>query len=141
VSNREQQPAFVPPMLLTSGPVPDGIAWTLEVKWDGCRVQLRHDRRSVSIRTRNGRDCSDNFPELAAISEALGKRRVTLDGSWCACATTGGSTLRGFGAGSQAAPRNRQPVVLQVFDVLRLDGRSTPALPYRDRRELLDELA
>jgi hypothetical protein len=31
--------------------------------------------------------------------------------------------------------------VLPVFDVLRLDGRSTRRPPYRDRRMLLDELA
>ena len=36
---------------------------------------------------------------------------------------------------------NRRPVVLQVFDVLHLDGRSTRSLPYRERRALLDELA
>jgi ATP-dependent DNA ligase len=48
--NREQQPAFVPPMLLTSGAVPDEAEWTLEVKWDGCRAQLRYDRGSVSLR-------------------------------------------------------------------------------------------
>ena len=31
--------------------------------------------------------------------------------------------------------------LLQVFDVLHLDGRSTRALPYRERRALLEELA
>ena len=31
--------------------------------------------------------------------------------------------------------------MLQVFDVLHLDGRSTRALPYRERRALLEELA
>ena len=33
------------------------------------------------------------------------------------------------------------PALLQVFDVLHLDGRSTRALPYRERRALLEELA
>ena len=61
-------------MLLTPGPVPNGEAWALEVKWDGCRAQLRYDGRSVSLRTRNGRECSAEFPELAAIAAALGKR-------------------------------------------------------------------
>ena len=42
---RESQPTFVPPMLLTAGDVPDGEAWSLELKWDGCRAQLRYDGR------------------------------------------------------------------------------------------------
>src|SRR5437016_9914238 len=67
-------------MLLTSGAVPSGDAWTLELKWDGCRAQLRYDGRAVSLRTRHGRECSEDFPELAAIADSLGKRRATLDG-------------------------------------------------------------
>src|SRR5437763_16288205 len=74
----EQQPSFIPPMLLSSGDVPGGDGWTLEVKWDGCRAQLRYDGRSVSVRTRNGRECSADFPELAGIAGGLGKHRVTL---------------------------------------------------------------
>ncbi len=80
VRYREEQPTFIPPMLLTSGAVPDGEAWALELKWDGCRAQLRYDGRSVSLRTRHGRECSADFPELQEIGSVLGKRRVTLDG-------------------------------------------------------------
>jgi hypothetical protein len=35
VRGREPQPTFVPPMLLTSGEVPDGQTWSLQIKWDG----------------------------------------------------------------------------------------------------------
>jgi ATP-dependent DNA ligase len=68
VRDREPQPTFIAPMLLTSGDVPGGQAWTLEVKWDGCRAQLRYDGRAVSVRTRTGRNCTEEFPELAAIA-------------------------------------------------------------------------
>ena len=77
--DHEQQPVFIAPMLLTPGAVPSGEAWALEVKWDGCRAQLRYDG-SVALRTRHGRECSADFPELAEIASALGKHRVTLDG-------------------------------------------------------------
>lgn len=80
MNDLEQQPVFVAPMLLKSGPVPSGEAWALEIKWDGCRAQLRFDGRSVSLPTRNGRECSADFPELAGWAEVLGKRQVTLDG-------------------------------------------------------------
>ena len=138
---RESQPTFVPPMLLTAGAVPAGQAWSLEMKWDGCRAQLRYDGYAVTLRTRNGRECSEDFPELAGIADALGDRCVVLDGE-LVC-------LRGDGRPDFARLRhrltggrfNRHPVVLQVFDVLHLDGHSTRALPYRERRTLLEELA
>jgi ATP-dependent DNA ligase len=62
VRYREQQPTFIPPMLLSSGALPSGDGWTFEVKWDGSRAQLRYDGRSVSLRTRNGRECAADFP-------------------------------------------------------------------------------
>ena len=67
-------------MLLTSSALPSGDAWTFEDKWDGCRAQLRYDGRSVSLRTRNGRECAADFPELADIAGVLRKHRLTLDG-------------------------------------------------------------
>lgn len=77
---REQHPTFISPMLLTSGELPGGEEWSLEIKWDGCRAQLRHDGRSLSLRSGAGRECSSDFPELAEIADILGDRRVTLDG-------------------------------------------------------------
>jgi bifunctional non-homologous end joining protein LigD len=64
----EDQPRFIAPMLLAPSSVPDGDGWSLEVKWDGCRAQLRYDGRAVSLRTRNGRERSSEFPELAEIA-------------------------------------------------------------------------
>jgi bifunctional non-homologous end joining protein LigD len=138
---REPQPTFVPPMLLAAGTVPDGEAWSLELKWDGCRAQLRYDGRAATLRTRHGRECSGDFPELLGIAHALGERRVILDGELVCLRDDGRpdfARLRLRLAGSRV---HRHPVVLQVFDVLHLDGRSTRALPYRERRALLDELA
>jgi bifunctional non-homologous end joining protein LigD len=140
VRYREQQPTFIPPMLLTSGPLPSGDAWTFEVKWDGCRAQLRCDGRSVSLRTRNGRECAADFPELAEIAGVLRKRRVTLDGE-LVCLTPDGQPdfgrLRHRLTGSRT---RRRPAMLQAFDLLHLDGNSTRVLPYAERRSLLEEL-
>jgi bifunctional non-homologous end joining protein LigD len=127
-------------MLLTASEVPDGEAWSLEVKWDGCRAQLRYEGRTVTLRTRQGRECSADFPELAAIADALGRRRVTLDGELVCLRNDGRpdfARLRGRLAGGN---RNPPPALLQLFDLLHLDGRSTRSLPYRQRRALLEEL-
>src|SRR5438067_1289171 len=89
-------------MLLTTGPVPDGDGWALEIKWDGCRAQLRYDGHSVSLRTRNGRECSENFPELTEIAGALGKHRGRSTASSCAYVQTDTRTSPGFAADLQA---------------------------------------
>jgi bifunctional non-homologous end joining protein LigD len=138
---REAQPAFVAPMLLTSGAVPDRVGWALEVKWDGCRAQLRYDSGSVSLRTRGGRECSDDFPELTAIAEALGDRTVTLDGELLCLREDGRPDFARLRRRLTGSARDREPAILHAFDVLHLDGRSTRGLPYRERRALLDELA
>ena len=139
--DRELQPIFVAPMLLAAGAVPDGEAWALELKWDGCRAQLRYDGHAVSVRTRNGRECSADFPELAPIAGVLGKNRVTLDGELVCLRPDGHpdfARLRRRLAGSAA---RGHPATLQVFDILHLNGRSTRSLPYTERRALLEELA
>jgi bifunctional non-homologous end joining protein LigD len=138
---RQSQPTFVPPMLLTAGSVPDGAAWSLELKWDGCRAQLRYDGRAPTLRTRNGRECSSDFPELLVIADALAKRQVTLDGELVCLRDDGRpdfARLRRRLAGPGPSPA---PVLLQVFDILHLDGHSTRGLPYHARRALLDDLA
>jgi bifunctional non-homologous end joining protein LigD len=141
VRYREQQPTFIPRMLLTSGALPSGDGWTFEVKWDGCRTQLRYDGRSVSLRTRSGRECSADFPELAAIAGVFGKRRVTLDGELVCLRSDGRldfARLRHRLTGSRI---DQRPAMLQVFDLLHLDGHSTRPLRYAERRGRLEELA
>ena len=127
-------------MLLTAGAVPDGDGCALEVKWDGCRAQVRYDGRSVSLRTRHGRECVEDFPELVEIAGVLGAHRVTLDGELVCLRPDGHPDFARLRRRLTGSANNRHPVTLQVFDVLHLDGRSTRALPYTERRALLDEL-
>ena len=141
VRDREPQPTFVPPMLLTTGAVPDGEDWALELKWDGCRAQLRYDGLAVTLRTRNGRECSADFPEVTSIASALGKRRATLDGELVCLRADGRPDFDRLRRRLSGRGANPAPALLQVFDILHLDGRSTRGLPYRERRALLEELA
>jgi bifunctional non-homologous end joining protein LigD len=140
VPDREPQPTFVPPMLLTAGEVPGGDRWSLELKWDGCRAQLRHDRHAVTLRTRHGRECSADFPELAQVAGVLGRRQVTLDGELVCLRPDGRPDFARLRRRLTGSVANRDPAMFQVFDILHLDGRSTRALPYRERRALLAEL-
>jgi bifunctional non-homologous end joining protein LigD len=141
VRYHEQQPRFIPPMLLASCALPSGDAWTFEVKWDGCRAQLRYHGRSVSLRTRSGRECAADFPELAEIAGVLRKRRVTLDGELVCLRPDGRPDFGQLRPRLTGSTKRRHPAMLQAFDLLHLDGNSTRVLPYGERRSLLEELA
>ena len=68
------------PMLATRGDhVPSGPDWQHEVKWDGMRTLVEVAGGRVRVFSRNERDVSVSFPELAGLAEAL-DHDVLLDG-------------------------------------------------------------
>jgi bifunctional non-homologous end joining protein LigD len=146
VTSREDLPGFVAPMLARTGPMPVGDGWAVEVKFDGMRLQLRRDGRAVCLRSRPGRDCTEEFPELAAIQRALGRHRVLLDGELVCLGPDGSPDFaclrRRLRAPADKAHRHaeRSPVTYLAFDLLHLDGWSLRQLPYERRRELLLDL-
>lgn len=146
---REQVPRFIEPTLASGCSDPSELlddGWAMEVKWDGVRAQFASDGPSWWLRTRPGRECASEFPELAELAAVLRGRRLVLDGE-LVCLNGAGNpdfaALRarlGRSGRLAAAAAQRNPVTLLAFDALHLDGRSTRALPYWRRRELLDEL-
>jgi bifunctional non-homologous end joining protein LigD len=119
----------------------------VEVKFDGMRLQLRRDGHALCLRSRPGRDCSEEVPELAPITLALGRHRVLLDGELVCLGPDGSPDFASLrrrlrAPADKARPHaERSPATSLAFDVLHLDGRSTRELPYERRRELLLDLA
>jgi len=136
----EELPRFLPPMLLSSGPMPEGDGWALEVKWDGMRAQVRWDGRRLCLRSRPGRDRTHEFPELAALGEALSGRKVLLDGELVCLGEDGAPRFEHLRARLGRTATSGRHATLMVFDVLHLDGRAARCLPYAERRALLAEL-
>jgi bifunctional non-homologous end joining protein LigD len=118
----EELPRFIAPMLASTGSAPTEAGWALEVKWDGMRAQFRYDGRRVCVRSRPGRDCTAEFAELAAITEALGGRRVILDGELVCLDAEGKPDFAALRKrlGRQPSRRSRPmaPVTLILFDAL-----------------------
>src|ERR1700749_3930790 len=114
-------------MLLTSGALPSSDAWTFEVKWDGCRAHLRYDGRSVSLRTRNGRECASDFPELAEIAA----RSASVGGHTTVKSSASGQTVSRPSASSVTA----SPVQLRE-DARRCCKRSISHTSTATRRAL-----
>ena len=139
-------PELVPPMLAASGPLPDGNDWVVEFAWEGlrCLGHVRPDR--LRLRTANGRDVTPSFPELAEpLTGRAPRGGMVLDGTVVAVGE-GGLPRRRLLQRRTAAARpspavlRRTPVGFIVGDLLWLAGHDLTALPYRRRRELLDEL-
>ena len=145
---RETLPRFVAPMLLAPArTVPDEDSWALEVKWDGMRAQARIDNGRLRLRSRRGVDWTLQFPDLSDLPPSARHRSLLLDCELVCFDATGHPDFARLRTrltrGHTHAPRaaRNTPATLIVFDVLHLDGHAVRRLPYRRRRELLDELA
>jgi len=144
---------LIKPMLAVAGELPadsDADGWALEMKWDGIRAVVYADddvSDAVVAMSRNDRDITVTYPELASVRAALGGLRAVLDGEIVALDPAGRPS---FGtlqqrmniADARAAQRLAEqiPVAYVVFDVLRLQGESLLRQPYHARRELLERL-
>jgi bifunctional non-homologous end joining protein LigD len=142
-------------MLATPGPLPavSGRAdaassgWATEMKWDGVRAVSYVSNGGLRLLSRNDRDITVSYPELAGLPAAVGVREAVLDGEIVAMDQHGRpdfgllqSRMHVIDAGKAAKLAQRTPVCYLLFDVLRLDGQATISLPYAKRRELLLQL-
>jgi bifunctional non-homologous end joining protein LigD len=139
-------PARIAPMLvtLTHSLPSDDAAWGYEFKWDGVRAVAYVDGGRPRVMSRNDKDITATYPELRAMAESLGSRRVVLDGELVALDADGrpsfGALQSRMHVGDAGAVRRlmaQTPVTFMVFDLLYLDGRSLLGRPYSERRELL----
>jgi bifunctional non-homologous end joining protein LigD len=141
--------ATLRPMKAVSGELPpDDGRWAYEVKWDGMRV-LAHVAAdgAVRLRSANGNDATTTYPELAALRDAVPGHDVVLDGEVVAFDDSGRPSFSRLqhrmhvGVTAEARRRAEEvPVVIVLFDVLRIDGVDATPLPYLDRRRLLADL-
>lgn len=141
------QRMFVPPMLLASGPLcGDARKFAYEVKWDGMRAQVRVSDGKVELRSRPGRLCTSQFPELVPLRDHLGDDEAVLDGELVCLDTQGRPdffALRRRLTASSARAKDlarKSPAVFIAFDLLQLGEQDLCAHPYRERRARLHAL-
>jgi bifunctional non-homologous end joining protein LigD len=136
---------FVAPMLPTAGPVPAGAGWAIEVKFDGVRATSRAGPGGLRLFSRNARDISASYPEIATTAAAGLEDGLVLDGELVALDERGrpdfGLLQHRMGVTRPtAALLARVPVRYVVFDVLHRDDRWLLDLPYVERRAILTDL-
>ncbi len=125
------------PMLSSEGSVEKlkKTQWAFEGKWDGYRVLVDADHGKLTVRSRRGRDVTDEYPQFKALAADLADHHVILDGEAVALDATG---VPSFGEMQNRARSTR--VEFWAFDILHLDGRSLLRAKYSDRRRLLEAL-
>jgi bifunctional non-homologous end joining protein LigD len=134
------------PMLATLIDDPfDSDDWLFELKWDGVRA-LAVCNNETTLFSRNQRDITATYPELAKLHERMVAIDAVVDGEIVAMANgrpsfealQGRLNLQDRGAVARAA--KVLPVTYVAFDLLYLDGRSLLTTPIEDRKALLQEL-
>lgn len=114
---------------------PEGEQWLYEIKYDGYRVLARLENGRVSLLTRNGKDWSHRFPEIAASLARLPANQAILDGEIVAQNDNGITSFQCLQEALTAA--KTEELVYYVFDFLYWQEFSLLAVTQQKRKEVL----
>ncbi|MDD1775959.1 MAG: non-homologous end-joining DNA ligase [Candidatus Methanomethylicus sp.] len=138
--------AFYKPMLAQPAEAPfSSPDWLYEIKWDGIRAisYVGKGKGSLSIRSRNGSELKQSFPELDEL-ENLAKD-VVIDGE-IVVMVDGKADFQAVLERIKASRSfdinylsRQMPATYIVFDLLEADGRPTIGLPLVERLKLMRE--
>jgi bifunctional non-homologous end joining protein LigD len=123
-------------MKATLGTLPGGEGWGYEIKWDGYRTLAHVAGGRCRLQSSSGRDVSGRWPELGGMAGRLNADAAILDGELVVLDDDGRPRFELI----QQHGTTRREAVLHLFDVLSVNGTDTIALPYEDRRRLLEQL-
>jgi bifunctional non-homologous end joining protein LigD len=108
--------------------------WVWEEKYDGIRLIARKHGRRVELVTRNDKDRTDDFPDVAAAVAALPAATLVLDGEVVVFDAGGVSRFQLL----QRRAAGASPPVYVVFDCLHARGRDLTREPLTARRAVLE---
>jgi bifunctional non-homologous end joining protein LigD len=118
--------------------------WLFERKLDGERLLAFRDGSGVRLLTRNDRDVTGTFPEVADALMAQGADDFVVDGEVVAFRdgqTSFSMLQQRLGVAHPAAGLIKDfPVSYYIFDVLYAGGQDVRGLPQRERKERLNAL-
>ena len=97
---------------------PEGDEWLHEIKHDGYRIVARIEEGEVRLVSRNGKDWTKEFPQVARAVGRLPAGTLLLDGEVAAVLPSGATSFQAL----QRRADGGTPLVYFVFDLLHLDG-------------------
>ena len=140
-ARKTAMPEFVSPQLATLVRDPPlGEEWLHELKFDGYRMICHLQRGKARFWSRNGKDWTEKFPNLAAALKAFPAATAILDGEVVIVDKAGRSSFQrlqqSMGKGGDKVPA----FVFQIFDLIFIEGYSLTHTPLRERKGALEKL-
>jgi len=117
---------------------PQGDNWVHEIKFDGYRLLGFFAGGEVSLRTRNGKDWTSNFPRIVAAMRKLKCDSAVIDMEAVIIDARGKSSFQALQAALGGG--NPERIVAYMFDLLYLDGKDFTRLPLTARKNILQAL-
>ncbi len=117
-----------------------GADFLHQIKWDGIRGIVGIEGGRMTIATRNGRDYTTAYPELAVLPDIIGAGQAVLDGELVVFVDGRPSfyhVLQRSRTKNVSALAAKHPVRYIVFDLLFLGGEDLRARPLTERQSLL----
>ncbi len=112
---------------------PAGDEWLHEIKHDGYRIVARVEEGEVRLVSRNGKDWTKEFPQVARAVGRLPAGTALLDGEVAAVLPSGATSFQAL----QRRAEGALPLVYFVFDLLHLDGWDLRPARLDARKEVL----
>jgi bifunctional non-homologous end joining protein LigD len=137
----------LPAMLAQTGLPFSKPGWLFEIKYDGYRLIVSHERDKAQLFSRTGNDLTSIFPEIADAVRALPFQYVVMDGEAIVHDSQGlpsFSQLQKRGRLTRRADVQRAaielPATLYVFDLIAFNNHDLRGLPLHTRKMLLKGL-
>lgn len=119
--------------------VPEGEDWLFELKYDGYRIMAFVEGNSVRLMTRNGKDYTKRFYDIAsALIDWAAGRAIVLDGEIAVTDMSGKTDFQAL-QNYMKNPKG-QNLTYIIFDLLALDGTDLRGKSLIDRKEMLENL-
>lgn len=123
-------------MAISAAALPAGPEWSYEVKWDGYRAQAVKNAGAVSLASRNLKNITGQFADVARAAALVRAKSAVLDGEIVALDADGRPSFQAL----HHAATEGLSIVYYAFDLLHLNGRDLTREPLDDRRAALREV-
>jgi len=127
--------AFIEPMkaeLVET--LPKGDHWIYELKFDGIRALALKRGKNIELISRNAKDLTEKFPEVARALRDLPCKEAMLDGEVAALDNEGRSSFQLLQARELSG--ERPAIFYYVFDLIQLDGKDLTGVPLLKRKAM-----
>ena len=118
--------------------LPEGPGWSLEVKFDGYRIEAIKNGSNVRLLSRRGNDFTKRFVKVAEAISKINTDSAVLDGEVVAVDDSGHVSFQML-QNRAKLPKGWQ-LLYYAFDLLHLNGKDMRSLPLKERRASLEKL-